>query len=126
MGKKRVTVDTFAGELKIMLDGYGDDILECLVDIVPEVAKMGKEMLNAQSPKRTGKYAKNWRVKNEKKRLGALSTIYSDMPGLPHLLEHGHLMRNGRHGGQRIHIKPVEEEIDKALDEELKRRIEGV
>ena len=126
MASKKVTVDTFAGEVKIMLDDYGEDVAECLEEILPKVAKMGKEMLNAQSPKKTGKYAKSWSVKNEKRRLDATSTIYSSKPGLPHLLEHGHLTRKGTHGGQRVHIAPVEEEINKEFEDELRRRIEKI
>ena len=124
MARQKVTVDTFAVELKILLDEYAEDIADSMSEITPKVAKMGKQMLQEQSPKRRGKYARSWAVKTEKHRTGSVSTIYSNMPGLPHLLEHGHLLRNGKHGGQRVHIAPVEEKVIEEFDKEVRRRIE--
>lgn len=129
MARQKVTVDTFAGEMKLMLDEYGEDIADAMSEITPKIAKMGQQMLKQESPrsgrKHSGRkpYADSWKVKTEKKRLYSTSTIYSDVPGLPHLLEHGHLLRNGRRGGQRVHIAPVEEKVVRDFEDEVKRRL---
>lgn len=131
MARRKVTVDTFAGEMRLLLDEYGEDVADSLSEITPKIAKMGKQMLKQNSP-RSGKkharpkaYADSWKVKTKKTRISSTSTIYNDVPGLPHLLEKGHLLRNGRRGGQRVHIAPVEEKVNREFEEELRRRLKG-
>lgn len=45
-----------------------------------------------------GKYAKSWGIRKEPSRYGAyVKTVRSTIPGLPHLLDKGHMMRNGQY-----------------------------
>lgn len=107
------------------LDTYSDEVREQLQEVVPEVMKEAQKRLRSSSPKRTGGYAKGWKVKTENTRIGVTSVLYNaEKPGLTHLLENGH----PKTGGGRVegipHIKPVEEwateEALKRLEEALK------
>ena len=56
--------------------------------------------------------------------MGAKATLYNaKVPGLPHLLEHGHAKRGGGRVSGRVHIAPVEEELEKAFTQELERAL---
>ena len=67
------------------------------------------------------KYWKSWTSKVTKEKTGDYSVVlYSKMPGLPHLLEYGHALRQGGRTEGRTHIKPVEE----TLIEEYEKGIE--
>ena len=129
MARRTVTVDTFASEINILLDEYGDDLADAMKEVTPKVAKMGQQMLKQGSPRSGRKhshrkaYADSWKVETTKTRLTSKSTIYNGVPGLAHLLEHGHLLRNGKRGGQRIHIAPVEQKIVEEFEKEVKRRL---
>ena len=129
MARTKVTVNAFEGALKLLLDEYGEDVADAMGEITPKVAKMGQQMLQEQSPRsghshsRRKAYADSWKVETKKTRLSSTSTIYNTVPGLPHLLEHGHLLRNGKRGGQRIHIAPVEEKVTEEFEKEVERRI---
>ena len=58
-------------------------------------------------------------MQSQNTRLGAEAVIYSRIPGLPHLLEHGHATRNGGRKGQRVHISPVTDKINESLIREF-------
>lgn len=85
------------------------------------VANEAAQKLRNSSPKRTGDYASGWGTKKQGE---ADVVVYNKKaPGLTHLLENGHVIRNkkgtyGRTPGKK-HIAPVEEW---AVDE-LPRRI---
>lgn len=76
---------------------------------------------------RTGKYTPNWYVSQESPRDPDNPTYIvhnKRMPGLAHLLEHGHVNRQGKRVKPIIHIEPVEgmaqewalENVEKAID----------
>ena len=70
--------------------------------------------------KGTGDYAKGWRLTVENKRLTSDAIIHNKkLPGLPHLLEHGHANRDGGRTEGKVHIAPVE----KILVEEFERKL---
>lgn len=121
----------------------GDDLTEVFKEIfgdcVTEINEASKEAsktvaaecvkrLKSTSPRSKGhtKYAKSWKSK----KIDDGYVVYSDMPGLTHLLEHGHdIIKNGVKVGRtkaQPHIKPVEEEgkalfIDEVTKEVNKR-----
>lgn len=81
-----------------------------------------KNELKATSPKRSGRYAKNWKVKKN----GRSRTVYNGKPTyrVTHLLEYGHASRGGgRKVGAIPHIKPAEDKYAEIMHENIKRRI---
>ena len=122
-----IAIDGLEDALHDILEEYTDEIARGTKECVQKVARAGVKALKAASPKRTGYYAKDWTSKIESGRLNAQATIYNNEPGLPHLLEFGHVSRNGtgRDLGQvpgQAHIQPVEEELAK----EFKQAVEEI
>ena len=100
-----------------ILNDYSDDIQDAITNKAIEVAKDGQKKLKSTSPKNKkntshkGRYAKGWRVKIEKGRGHVNCTIYNVTDyQLTHLLENGHLTRNGKKTKPIKHIEPVHDE----------------
>lgn len=109
-----------SAEIKALLAEYGEEVTEALQEVVPKVAKEAVKRLKKESPG-DGNYHKGWTQKTDKGRLGISSVVYNaKTPGLPHLLEYGHALRNGGRSRPIVHIKPVEE----WASEEVVREIE--
>lgn len=112
------------------LNEYVGTMPEYFVQAQKAAAKATVKELKANSPKDTGKYARGWKSKTTKTRLGGETTIYNgDKPGLAHLLEFGHpLINGGRTVGQvkaYPHIADAEQTAAAKYEEELKRLIEN-
>lgn len=111
-----------------LLKKYGDDIAENADEITLAIGRRGANALKRSSAemnfKGTGAYAKGWAVTEEKHRLYTTVIIYNKTPGLPHLLEHGHLLRDGsRWIPPRQHIEPVEEELLAQFEKEVQSKL---
>lgn len=117
--------DQLAATINGILEEYATEVKTGMDDAVKEVTKAGAKAVKKSAAKKfgNGKYAKSWTFKVEVDRLGASGVIYSKKPGLPHLLENGHLLRNGRFWQGKPHIKPVEEQIEKDFEEEVIKNI---
>ena len=112
--------NNFAADVKKILEQYSSDAAEVMNETIEQVAKDGSKRLKQTSPKRTGKYAKGWTQTVEKGRM-TISAIIHGKSGtyqLAHLLEKGHLTRNGTRTKEIVHIAPV----DKWVVEEAVRR----
>lgn len=124
---RTVPVDRLAAEVEKILDEYGGNVQQNLGDIVQAMSKQGANTLRSQSRGTfggSGKYAKGWTSQAVTGRLSAQGTIYNkDVPGLPHLLEHGHANRNGGRTPGREHIKPVEEALIKEFEQKVKSKL---
>ena len=112
---KRITVDQLTSEVNKILEKYGDDVQGNLNGIVRDITKKGATTLKGQPRSTfggTGKYASGWTTQMETGRVSAQGTIYNgSVPGLPHLLEHGHANRGGGRTAGRVHIAPVEQQL---------------
>jgi len=117
MGKRRVTIDGLADAINGILEEYENDVEAAMEPVLKKTAQTARAELRANSPKNTGEYAKGWQYEQEKTRHGTRYTIYNGTkPGLTHLLENGHAVRNGTsRAPAHPHIKPVEEKIVKEL-----------
>lgn len=113
---------------KRILKGYGEDVRKNLDGITKKMGRAGARALKKSSreklKERTGEYAKGWTYAHRKTRRYSTTTIYNEHYSLPHLLEHGHVTRNGtgRTFGEtpgHKHIKPVEEDIVNTYQREV-------
>lgn len=97
-------------DINKILNDYSSEIQEAIMEDAEKVSKNGAEKLKATSPKRTGKYARGWRVKTKKGNGFIECEIHNATNWqLTHLLEKPHLKRNGGYTMPKVHIKPVEE-----------------
>ena len=123
MANKKVTLENLGDAISDILQEYAGDISRNIPEITERVGKEGVKAVrnNARSKfKGTGKYARGWAADVEHKRLSTTVTIYNrTLPGLPHLLEHGHANRNGGRTSGRVHIAPVEEKLVKKYEKEI-------
>ena len=119
---KRVTLQQLPDAINEILKEYEGDILRNLPEITEQVGKKGVTALKNESKSKFNgkKYAGGWRSQTEKTRLGATVTIYNGkLPGLPHLLEHGHAKRGGGRVEGRAHIAPVEKKLIKEYERKI-------
>lgn len=114
----------FEKTVKWMLQNYSAAAAEATFKVVPQVAKEAAQKLKQTSPKRQGKYARSWKVRQEKSRVKVMATVFSDKPEyrLTHLLEYGHAKRGGGRVQGIEHIAPVEEwanneAVDRIIEE---------
>lgn len=120
---KKVSPDMLGEAIKQALDEYAIDTAKDLGEVAKELGENARRLLRETSPKNTGEYAKSWRIEVENTRLGSLVTVYSTKPGLPHLLENGHALRNGGRAPAIPHIAPVAEGIDEKFLKEVESRL---
>lgn len=115
-----------------ILDEYAANLTEGVKQATKTISKTGVKEIKAASKSSfggTGKYAKGWTSQIETGRLSAQGIIYNqDLPGLPHLLENGHVSRNGtgRDLGKvegREHIAPVEEKVVELYQKTIQKLI---
>lgn len=135
MGKKIKPLDLSAA-VQQTLNEYGEEVNAIVSDCVDEVAETAKQKLqgtNRFAPGRnpSGKYAKSWTVDEEKTgRLSVKKVVHNEEHyRLTHLLENGHVSRNGTHRTfGRVpaypHIAPVNDWAANALPNLVKQRIE--
>ena len=80
---------------------YGERVEKAVRKDILSVSKEAQDKLRSTSPRRYGSYAESWSRRIQNGSLGSVTTtLYSRLPGLPHLLEFGHALRGvGRHRG---------------------------
>lgn len=124
---KRTPIDRLSLEVGKILEEYGDNVQENINEIVSEMSKQGAKAVKGQARSTfggTGKYASGWTSQVETGRVSAQGTIYNqDVPGLPHLLEHGHANRGGGRTAGRVHIATVEEKLVKEFESKVRSRL---
>ena len=122
---KLVPIDRLTAEIEKILENYGENVQQNINEVVGEITKKGAKTLNQQSGQTFGgkKYRKSWTTQVETGRTSAQGTIYSKIPGLPHLLEHGHALRGGGRTTGRAHIAPVEEALVREFEQKVKSKL---
>lgn len=122
MGKGELTV-----QIRAIFDEQDRRARNAATDAIKAVSKEALKQLRNTSPKSPGggEYAKGWSLKS----IGQFETILYNKtkPGLTHLLERGHLIKNqyGEYGRSKAipHIKPVEEWANNEVIIEIERRL---
>lgn len=127
MAASKIPPDKLASEINSILAEYGADIDNEMDNAVKRVAKAGVSALRRVAKQLfggSGRYAKGWTSTVETGGHSAQGVIYNkDVPGLPHLLEHGHLNRDGSRTPGKPHIAPVEDEIAQFFTEAVEKSI---
>lgn len=113
-------------ELAGILDDYTDEVIEVTNKHINKSAyKAVKDLRTAGDFRdRTGQYRKSWSQRPELTRMGITSrVVYARAPHyrLTHLLEKGHLGRDGKPVKAYPHIGPVEEQNAKEFVENVKK-----
>lgn len=122
-----VSVERMADEIAKMLTEYEAAIVKNTDACGKAVANAAAKKLRQTSPKRTGKYAKSWGVTREDSSFGenAKYIIHNKKHyRVAHLLEHGHVMANGKRTKAIPHIKPVEEQVIREYEKKVREAIE--
>ena len=132
---KKVTLAGLEDAVNQILDAYGNEVAKNLEAITKDITRKGVQAIQAESAekfgttkKRTQKYSKTWTSKFESKKFYSTGIIYNKQAGLPHLLENGHVTRNGtgRTFGRvqgREHIGKVEAELERLFEEEVRSKL---
>ena len=119
-------LDRMASDIQKVLKEYADEVKDNVDSITRQMGQKGAKALKASSKASfggTGKYASGWTYQTEKTRFGNTTTIYNRTPGLPHLLENGHAKRGGGRVAGRKHIAPVEAELTRTFEMEVKAKL---
>ena len=111
-----------AQEIARQLKTYTSEVEQDLQDAKKEVADKAVQELKSSTgfQDRTGRYRKGWRVK----KVGDNYTIHNATDAsLTHLLEKGHVLRNGGRSKSFTHIKPVEEMVITDFEDIVRKRL---
>ena len=122
--------DSVSAQLDNILTEYADEKTETLEVCLRLAAKNTVQTLKQISPRgngpKSGRYAKGWTVKHEKKGLLVSEIVHNKTDyQLTHLLEKSHVIKNqyGTYGRSTTepHIAPAEEQGERYLMEILER-----
>lgn len=112
-------------QLDDILSEYQNNVTNTVDNIADHVAEETAKELKTNSPKRTGKYAKGWTYKTAGEyTLSKTYTVHNKSKyQLTHLLEKGHVGRNGKRVKAVPHIEQVERKAIKKMEERLIREL---
>lgn len=125
----RSAADRLHDDIMKILNEYVDEVDRTSEECVRKVSQKGALALRRVSPRRKrngGTYASGWTYKVIRKRLKTFSILYNrKRPGLAHLLEHGHVTRNGTgrtypRTPAHVHIKPIEDQLVREFERQIK------
>ena len=122
-----VKVDELSDAIIKELSEYSDDVTKGIKDAVKEVAESCKKEIVDNSPVRTGKYRKGWRVKKNYESASDIRyTVHNAKEyRRTHLLENGHVKRDGGRVEGHPHIGPAEEHAEEKLMGKAKVVVKG-
>ena len=117
-------------EISAIYDQYSDEVVKALPDITKKAAKVAKDSLKANAPSKTGEYKDSFTSKTTQNSSSISIEVYSKKPGLPHLLEYGHVIKNqyGVYGrtSARPHWAPAEEAANEEFEKQLQKKMEEI
>ena len=125
---QKTPIEKLEQTLMKVLNEYRDDVIKDVGALTKKFAQKGAQAVkgNAQNQgwgETTG-YASGWTSRYETERYSQQGIIYNaKAPGLPHLLEHGHALRNGGRSRSFPHIAPVEDKISEEYYKAVKNSL---
>lgn len=111
------------------LENYKEDIDEDVIEAVDEITKKARDELKQTSPRgkgpRSNQYYKGWAIKLSKRRSGVYHKVIWNKTNyqLTHLLEFGHVTRNGGRTKAIPHIRPIEQKYNVEFVDKLEKKI---
>lgn len=120
-----------------ILNEYAEEVGQITGEAVKDVAKEGVKAIKADAnrmfdkknaPKK-GRYSTGWGTTIFEERLGTTVVIHNKKyAGMPHLLEFGHLVRNGKRTfpkstEPRPHVAPVADKMGEMLEQRIVAKI---
>ena len=117
-----IKVSELAQELAQGLSEYSQEVADAIKKATDEVAEEAVQELKSTSPVLTGSYAKGWAKRNAyESKSSKRKTVYNETDyQLTHLLEKGHVGRDGRRVKAIEHIRPVEEKATAEFEDKVK------
>ena len=112
------SIGNLAAEINRQLALYANQTDETVQRIAEKTAQEGVEKLKVKSPKDTGDYAKSWTYRKVK---GKFVVHNKEHYRLTHLLEKSHALRDGGRSQAQPHIKPVEQQMIRDFEADLRR-----
>lgn len=131
LSKRNVKLGDMAEAISEIIQEYSDDVIDEMPNAVKKAGKTCLKELKAAAASAVGgsRYKQSFATKMTKSdsRVNEV-TIYSKMPGLPHLLEHGHFVEN-QYGVYGIspahpHWAPAEHAGAEALEKNIRKGVE--
>ncbi len=122
---KKVLPGKLSEEIMRYLKEYEEDIEEVTKDLTTKISKEAKAEVKSLSPSLSGEYKKSWsvRVFRESKRY-YVKIHNRNKYQLTHLLEFGHINRDGTTRAKKIpHIRNTENKYMDKLVSELEKQI---
>ena len=131
MSKRYQSVNDFTGEITKILKGYADEVEDQTEAAIVKTAYKAESDLHVAGDfqNRSGKYRKGWTITFIHHRYGLEAIVHNKVYMLTHLLESGHAkwlwgIDTGEDVRAFPHIAQVNEEAQRMLEDELKRRME--
>ena len=127
MSNTTTDIDGLEATIGALLNDYSDSVILATKNSVKSNAKTCCENIKADSPKKTGKYSRGWRVRIEESPLEIKGIVYNGTcPALTHLLENGHGLRNGGRARAFPHIKKNEQAANENTLKEIEEAVKNV
>ena len=125
---KAIKPEVFAKAINDYLELYVEDIGEAVEETSNNIGKEARDELRLTSPKKTGRYAKGWTVKKDRKNKNYYTIKIHNKTNyqLTHLLEFSHATRNGGRTKAIPHIRPIEQKYKEQFEQNLKDKIRRV
>lgn len=119
-----IRIDQLAAEIANAVQEYTEDVSEAIDQKVDEVANEVRDEVEREARKRTGKYAKGFKVSKQDRNGKARRVIWNKKDyRRVHLLEFGHAKVNGGRVQAFPHLRPAYDKFGAKLPDEIKRII---
>ena len=115
-----ITPETLGNALADAFSQFDGELTAELEDGLSEIGKNTAKKVRSLSPEKSGKYRRGWKVSKEKYRGSFTVTVHNKQYSLVHLLENGHLNRDGTSRARAVpHVAPAQQDAERQVDELL-------